>query len=297
MNTPLLKNITISLSVSLILGVFLDIFFRLGFFLAIPFSVFIFLLYVYKTNVKKTLRFFVMSAGSLFVLIFLVTVLFNIYFNGIGSDMFGLFLIMGIPVAYAVGLIWGVFLYKIYRLYPSDYIGGMDIENNTTKIIAFIILILVSTISFLESSLRNLKANYNGFGIRTFSSMGECDDLLKSRYYETAGECYGYFAGQKNNMGYCDSANNAKDMSFVKTVSYECMKNYAIQRNDINDCQYIKDDNYKQQCIADYYIAKVDNSGCKKIKDEYYKKECATKTKMYFSLARWYAQIRGEDFK
>jgi hypothetical protein len=187
--------------------------------------------------------------------------------------------IISVPVAF------------VFYQYVFDMENFPYSQKKNFKIVFIVIIgMVISAIGFLEVSLVELSANFNGFGLHTFSSTEECDNILRSTYYNKAGECYGYFASRKSDISYCDNIKGIKDASDTKNVAGACIASFAIQKNDIKNCAR------EQGCMKTYYVAKLDRAGCRKINDEYWRNKCNTQTNMYFSLARRYAKIKGVDF-
>lgn len=176
-----------------------------------------------------------------------------------------------------------------------------DKENYpwTIKKYLFLLLILFTIFSinlcgFVEHSVQNFIANndiIDNFGTGTFSSAQGCDNFRGSGY-EIIGDCQGYFASQNGGVDYCNSLKGSAD------IRNECITSYAIRNNDISSCSFIKNlEVYNQKCMAVYYIAKQDRAGCYEIKNETWKKNCIIKTSKFHSFIKWYAKLKGFDYK
>lgn len=95
-----------------------------------------------------------------------------------------------------------------------------------------------------------------------FNSESECENYA----FAGKGNCYGFFASQKNDIDYCDKAT---DLEVVA-----CITRFSIDNNNVDYCDTLEKENLKQKCMAKYYMFKNEISGCGKITDKFWKNRC-----------------------
>lgn len=126
----------------------------------------------------------------------------------------------------------------------------------------------------------------NAFSVSDYQNKYNSEPGCEHYNSEIKGNCYGFFASQKNDIDYCSEAWEkafeketaqlkylGADSSMEQTVSM-CITRFSIDKNNVGYCNTLEKEDLKQECMADYYIFKNEISGCSKITNKLQKNRC-----------------------
>jgi len=181
-----------------------------------------------------------------------------------------------------------LFIFIAYLVDTENYPYNLKKVSVIASIIIFVLL--ANSANALERDARRYASEANSVRLehKSYTLLKECWES------PSRNDCYGYFASTENNVKLCDEY--FKDYNADKEyVIAECITSFAINKNNIDYCNDIQYEKYKNKCIAQYYIAKEDYNNCNKVQDDYWGGECLRRLsyKNTSSLIRKYAEFRG----
>jgi len=159
-----------------------------------------------------------------------------------------------------------------------------------------LIFLASNAVGFLEAKAQDYSMDMNFIRSRhqSYKSVVECEKVMRPQ--GNRNDCYGYFASLENDFSLCEGYINNLHESFNKEREFAaCVTSFAINQNNMNDCDRIGSNLYKQICAAEYYIAKEEHENCDKIADNYWRGQCLKDTAhtKVNSIVRKYAKVRG----